>query len=529
MNESSKAVFLSYAREDADAAKRIAEALRGFGQRLPLLCGQVEQPAAALLAPARWLAVLLAGLAYWRGKPDNVGLTTEIALMMTVLLGGLSVTNPVVAAGVGVVVAILLASRAYLHDFVRSVMTAQELRDGLLLAAATLVVLPILPNENFGPYEVLNPYLMWTIVIMVMLIGAGGHVAVRLFGMEYGLALTGFASGFISSTATIRDMAQRARADLTKMNGAVAGASLSSVSTAMTMLAALALTNLPTFKATALPLMAACLASAIYALPWVVVALRGHVSEPSSDEQVPQSAAPSRAISLKGALSFSAALAAILVASTAIQQAFGPGAMIVAAALAGLVNTQSAAITVALSVGAGQIEAHEAVLPVLAAITTNTLVRITTADGVEGQGGAGGDQGVDEVVERLQRRVTLARDAENVDAGEAIDIDVAEDERKAIACDHLQCIIAIVSDGDRIALRAKEVGNRGGDRSVVVNHEDRGLRHCYSFGNVMVNREPAPGWLSTEIRPPCCSTISLTSARPIPVPSSLPFSSRFAR
>jgi len=333
--------------------------------------------------------VLLAGLAYWRGKPENVGLTTEIALMMTVLLGGLSVTNPVVAAGVGVVVAILLASRAYLHDFVRSVMTAQELRDGLLLAAATLVVLPILPNENFGPYEVLNPYLMWTIVIMVMLIGAGGHVAVRLFGMEYGLALTGFASGFISSTATIRDMAQRARADLTKMNGAVAGASLSSVSTAMTMLAVLALTNLPTFKATALPLMAACLASAIYALPWVVVALRGHVSEPSSDEQVPQSAAPSRAISLKSALSFSAALAAILVASTAIQQAFGPGAMIVAAALAGLVNTQSAAITVALSVGAGQIEAQEAVLPILAAITTNTLVRIMLSFLSGGSGFAG--------------------------------------------------------------------------------------------------------------------------------------------
>jgi uncharacterized membrane protein (DUF4010 family) len=333
--------------------------------------------------------VLLAGLAYWRGKPENVGLTTEIALVMTVLLGGLSVTNPVVAAGVGVVVAILLASRAYLHDFVRSVMTEQELRDGLLLAAATLVVLPILPNESFGPYEVLNPYLMWTIVIMVMVIGAAGHVAVRLYGVEYGLALTGFASGFISSTATIRDMAQRARADLTRINGAVAGASLSSVSTAMTMLAVLALTNFPTFKATALPLIAACLASAIYALPWVLVTLRSHVSAPRPEELLPDSPTPARAISLKGALSFSAALAAILMASTAIQQEFGPGAMIVAAALAGLVNTQSAAIAVALSVGAGQIEAHEAVLPVLAAITTNTLVRILLCILSGGSGFAG--------------------------------------------------------------------------------------------------------------------------------------------
>jgi uncharacterized membrane protein (DUF4010 family) len=104
---------------------------------------------------------------------------------------------------------------------------------------------------------------------------------------------------------------------------------------------------------------------------------------------VPDSTVPPRAISLKGALSFSAALAAILVVSTAIQQQFGPGAMIVAAALAGLVNTQSAAIAVALSVGAGQIEAQEAVLPILAAITTNTLVRILLSILSGGSGFAG--------------------------------------------------------------------------------------------------------------------------------------------
>lgn len=115
----------------------------------------------ALLVAAVLGVVLLAGLAYWRGRAENVGLTTEIALVMTVLLGGLSVAQPLVAAGVGVVVAVLLASRAFLHGFVRSVMTEQELRDGLMLAAATLVVLPILPNQTFGPYAVLNPYLMW--------------------------------------------------------------------------------------------------------------------------------------------------------------------------------------------------------------------------------------------------------------------------------------------------------------------------------------------------------------------------------
>lgn len=344
----------------------------------------------ALLAAAVLGVVALAGLAYWRGHEKNVGLTTEIALVMTVLLGGLSVTQPLVAAGVGVVVTVLLASRAYLHDFVRSVMTEQELRDGLLLAAATLVVLPVLPNRTFGPYAVLNPYLMWSVVIMVMVIAAAGHVAVRLYGARYGLALTGLASGFVSSTATIRDLAGRARAAVAERGGAVAGASLSSVSTVATMALVLAVTSLTTLHAMALPLLAAGLAAALYAVPWTVAALRlPPLSQPPPPGPDDAPVVLPRAISLRAALAFSAALAAIMLASTAVQQAFGPNAMIAAAALAGLVNTHSAAISVALMVGSGQIAPPEAVLPILAAISTNTGVRIVLAMTLGGNGFAG--------------------------------------------------------------------------------------------------------------------------------------------
>ena len=65
-----------------------------------------------LLVTAMVGVFALAGLAYWRSKDEEVGLTTEIALVMTVLLGGLSIRRPELAAGVGVVVAILLAARA---------------------------------------------------------------------------------------------------------------------------------------------------------------------------------------------------------------------------------------------------------------------------------------------------------------------------------------------------------------------------------------------------------------------------------
>jgi hypothetical protein len=80
--------------------------------------------------------ILLVAIAYSRGHEADPGLTTEIALIGTTLLGGLSMQTPVLAAGLGVVVAILLAARTPLHRFARSVLTEDELKDGLILAGA---------------------------------------------------------------------------------------------------------------------------------------------------------------------------------------------------------------------------------------------------------------------------------------------------------------------------------------------------------------------------------------------------------
>ena len=130
--------------------------------------------------------ILLAAMAYSRGHEADPGLTTEIALIGTTLLGGLSMQTPVLAAGLGVIVAILLAARTPLHRFARSLLTEDELKDALLLAGATLVVLPLLPNRQMGPFGALNPQSIWMLVILVMVIGAVGHVPVRtLDGMAY--------------------------------------------------------------------------------------------------------------------------------------------------------------------------------------------------------------------------------------------------------------------------------------------------------------------------------------------------------
>ncbi len=359
-------------RRKSTDTSRAAAGIRTFA--IASLVGAVSILAGGeLLLVAALVGVFaLAGLAYWRSKPEEVGLTTEIALVLTVLLGGLSIRRPELAAGIGVVVTILLAARAPMHTFVRFVVTEDELRDALLLAAATLVVLPVLPDRPMGPYATLNPNALWIIIILVMAIGAAGHIAIRLFGARYGLPLSGLASGFVSSTATIRDMGERVAKTPSLVAMAAAGASLSSVATIIQMTLVLAATSKATLQALLVPLAAAALVSALYGAVLTRLALR----QPSEAE--PQGSRQS-AFSLSTAVLFALTLALVLLASAALQDWLGNAGVILTAALAGFVNTQSAAIAVALLVASGKLPAADAILPILTAITTNTIFRIVLA------------------------------------------------------------------------------------------------------------------------------------------------------
>jgi uncharacterized membrane protein (DUF4010 family) len=103
------------------------------------------------------------------------------------------------------------------------------LHDGLLLGAAALS--SIGARQAIGPYDAFNPFAIWRLVVLVMLIGAAGYIAVRVLGARLGLPVAGFASGFISSAATIAAMGSRARKDPPVMRSAVAGAVLSTLAT----------------------------------------------------------------------------------------------------------------------------------------------------------------------------------------------------------------------------------------------------------------------------------------------------------
>ena len=101
---------------------------------------------------------------------------------------------------------VLLAQRERIHQFVRQAMTQQELEDLIVFLALAMIVLPLAPDEFTGPFNAVNGHQLTRFVILMMTIGALGHVFRSLLGHPGSLAWAGFLGGFVSSTATVATM-----------------------------------------------------------------------------------------------------------------------------------------------------------------------------------------------------------------------------------------------------------------------------------------------------------------------------------
>jgi uncharacterized membrane protein (DUF4010 family) len=367
---------------ERERSKGVGSARRPAGIRtfaLAALMGAVANHLGGipLLAVATASVVALAALSYFRGTEDDPGLTTEIALIATPLLGGLAMSDTRLAAGLGAAVAVILAAKAPLQGFVTRVLTGSEVTDGLVFAVATLVIWPQLPDRYLGPYEALNPHSIWFLVILVMALGACGHFATRALGARWGLPVAGLASGFVSSTATIGSMAGRAAKDPASMKAAVAGGVFSTVATFVQMALLLGMVSRPTLVLMAPALAAGALAATLYGLAF---ALRAAPPEGGAASE------QGRAFSVGTALGFAAILAVMLVMAAALRYWLGETGVAVGAIVAGFVDTHSAAISVASLVASEKTTPQEAILPILAAMTSNAVAKMAMAIGAGSRG-----------------------------------------------------------------------------------------------------------------------------------------------
>ncbi|PCO06689.1 hypothetical protein AWR36_002780 [Microbulbifer flavimaris] len=155
--------------------------------------------------------ILLGNLERLRGEKESSGVTTEISVLMMYLIGVfLVIGDKAVAVALGGTIAILLHLKPSMHKFAKK-LPEKDLRAIMQFALISLIILPVLPNQTFGPYSVLNPFKIWLLVVLIVGIGLGGYAAYKLVGARAGTMLSGIIGGLISSTATTVSYARRAR------------------------------------------------------------------------------------------------------------------------------------------------------------------------------------------------------------------------------------------------------------------------------------------------------------------------------
>jgi uncharacterized membrane protein (DUF4010 family) len=294
---------------------------------------------------------------------DGLGLTSELAAIAVCLLGMLSTMGGRdVAAGLGVLLAALLAYKSPLHGLVRRI-GWDDVLVAMRLGLASFVVLPLLPDRAIDPWGALNPYSLWLLALLIAGLSLAGYIAVRALGPGHGTAVTGLAGGLVSSTAVTLAFARRAQAGEAPRPLA-AGILLAWAVMCGRVLVTVALINRALLPMLAWPMALMGLAAVGFAL-WH---LRGAAAEAAADAVEVRNP-----FSLTEATKF-AALFAVVQLLVALARAYLPPESVLAvAALAGLTDVDAITLSMARQAQGG--DAWLEVAAIVIACFANTLVK----------------------------------------------------------------------------------------------------------------------------------------------------------
>jgi uncharacterized membrane protein (DUF4010 family) len=154
-----------------------------------------------LVSAAIFGLLVIAGYLSEQRQTGDLGLTNAIALLLTFLLGSLAVSEQrSLAAACAVVIALLLSLKQPLHNALHK-LSETEVSGALKLLFISLVLLPVLPNRGYGPWQAFNPYVTWWMVVLIAAIGFAAYMAIRLIGPRKGLLVTALLGSMVSSTA----------------------------------------------------------------------------------------------------------------------------------------------------------------------------------------------------------------------------------------------------------------------------------------------------------------------------------------
>jgi uncharacterized membrane protein (DUF4010 family) len=314
------------------------------------------------------VAFVVAGYALTVGSgAAEPGLTTEVAALVTVLLGGLVMFGwPALAVGLGIATAAVLAFKAPLHGLVEKV-GQEDLYAGLSLLIASFIILPILPDRTIDPLDALNPRNLWMLVILIAAMSEVGYIAVRALGASKGTALTGFFGGLVSSTAVTLTFSKKSKENQAPSAALAAGILLAWLVMVIRIVVLVLAVHRPLLTGIALPIGV----MGLLTLVAVVVFLRQGAGHKAQDaEGVPLR----NPFSLGSAVRFALFFAVILLVVAAVRKYLPPSGVYLVAGLAGLTDVDAITLSMARMARGGGGDELAARAVTIAAVS-NTLIK----------------------------------------------------------------------------------------------------------------------------------------------------------
>lgn len=304
-----------------------------------LLAPAAASPGLVLVGFLVMLTAVIALFQYREGVAENrFSATAVVAAMLTFALGALALVGDMTLASAGgVVLAVILASREFLHQAIKRLRWA-ELRSALILLALAFVLRPIVPAEPIGPFGGVSPARILAMAIVLAAISFCGYIAVRLFGATRGELLAGTIGGLISSTATTITNARRSRESPTV--GALAAGAVSAGGVSLVRTALLVSALLPALADRLLLPLAA--GAAVMFAAALLLTRRGGTGEPPA--QRPE---PGNPFDLLAVFKMALLLVAVAFAARVASEIWGTGGLYAAAALSGLADVDAVTVTVA--------------------------------------------------------------------------------------------------------------------------------------------------------------------------------------
>jgi uncharacterized membrane protein (DUF4010 family) len=321
--------------------------------------------------------IALVGISHFRAPDRNLGLTSEIAALVTFGAGAVAGTHLLIeedtqrylfVASISAVTMGLLSLKQPLHGFVAR-LSPDDLYATAKFVLLALVVIPILPNRTYGPLDVINPFKIGVMIALVAGISFAGYVAARTIGGGRGLLVTGLIGGLVSSTAVTMTFAGRAKEEpkLTAVSAVAIGAA------SATMFARIVVVVGAVDRGLLSSLAAPLVTMALVGFGVAAVVYRRDAQEQSS-EPVPLR----NPFELKKAIQFGLLYGVVLFVAKAAQTYLGTAGILGSAVLAGLTDVD--AITLSLSELHRQgLAAETAALGITVAAITNTLVKMALA------------------------------------------------------------------------------------------------------------------------------------------------------